>query len=177
MEMEIDFLQKNVLEKNPKLLTDYIRSMASGDSPCFPTVLSLVYDGLVGKTFPKQHTFTLGSNSFPGAQSVTTPTPLHTSSWTSAAALPFTFDLSSSFTPTVAGSSRTVVERQELKCARCRGKARLGQLYGGLHCPWCSEDGKNGEGVKGRPYMRCCGCTHLRTTRTKRCVPCDAKFL
>ncbi|KAF9779859.1 hypothetical protein BJ322DRAFT_1113175 [Thelephora terrestris] len=86
MEMEIDFLHNNVIEKNPKLLTDYIRSMASGESPFFPTALSLVYDGLVGKTFSKQHTFTFGSNSFPGAQSVTTPTPLQPSTWTSTTA-------------------------------------------------------------------------------------------
>ena len=203
MEMEIDFLHKNITGNNPKLLTDYIQSIASGESPFFPAALSLIFDGLVGRIFPKQYQFTFGPSNFSGGQGVTTPTPFQPSSWTPATASSSTSNANSSITPTVVGPSAFTsaspyvsrpsvpsptaapsstpdpVERKELKCARCRRKALLGQLYDNLHCPWCSEDGKNGRGVKGRPYMRCWECTHLRTTRIDHCTKakCNAKFL
>jgi hypothetical protein len=47
-----------------------------------------------------------------------------------------------------------------------------------LHCPWCSENGKNGKGVKGRPYMCCWGCSRVRTTLIDHCakMKCGVKF-
>ena len=203
MEMEIDFLHKNITGNNPKLLTDYIQSMASGESPFFPAALSLIFDGLVGRIFPKQYQFTFAPSNFPGGQSFTTPTPFQPSSWTSASAPAFTFNANSPITPTVAEPSTLTpaspfvsrppvptpttalsntsvpVERKELKCVRCCGNARVGQLYDGLFCPQCPGNGKNGKGVKGRPYMRCWGCPQLRTTRIDHCTKakCNAKFL
>ena len=66
-----------------------------------------------------------------------------------------------------------------LVCARCRGRAPLEQLYDGLHCPSCTEDGKNGKGKRGRPYMHCPACSRLRVTRVDHCpkAKCCAMFL
>ena len=75
MQMEIDFLLENITEKSSELLTDYIKSVESGASPFFPTTLSLVYDGLVGKSFPNRYPLTSGPRTLPSGQGVTTPTP------------------------------------------------------------------------------------------------------
>ena len=75
MQMEIDFLLENITEKSSELLTDYIKSVESGASPFFPTTLSLVYDGLVGKSFPNRYPLTSGPRTFPSGQGVTIPTP------------------------------------------------------------------------------------------------------
>jgi hypothetical protein len=53
MEMEIEFLHKNLVEKDPKLLIDHIQSVASGEASFFPNVLSSVYGKLFEKSFPK----------------------------------------------------------------------------------------------------------------------------
>jgi len=201
MKMEIDFLHKNITGKHPKLLTDYIQSMASGESPFFPAALSLIFDGLVGRIFPKQYSFTFGPGNFPRGRSVTTPTLSQPSSRASASASPFNFNANSPITPTVAGPSTftpaptfvsrppvpsptaapssTPIKQKALKCIRCSEHARLGQLYGGLHCPRCPDTGKNGTGVKGRPYMCCSGCNQFRTKPVDYCsrAKCNAKFL
>ena len=51
--MEIQFLHKNLTEKDPKLLMDHIKKMASREAPFFATTLSLVFDKLVEKTSPR----------------------------------------------------------------------------------------------------------------------------
>ena len=53
MDMEIQFLHKNLTEKDPKLLMDHIKKMASREAPFFATTLSLVFDKLVEKTSPR----------------------------------------------------------------------------------------------------------------------------
>lgn len=173
--------------------------MASGESPFFPAALSLIFDGLVGRIFPKQYQFTFGLSSFPGGQSVTTPTPFQPSSWTSTTASPSTSNANSFTTvaqpsittlapssvsilpipgPTTAPSI-TPVNQRALKCIRCREHAGLGQLHDGLHCPRCPDTGKNGTGVRGRPYMCCSGCNQFRTKPVDYCsrAKCNAKFL
>lgn len=50
--MEIEVLDA-CAEKDSKLLLDHIQSVVSGEASFFPTTLSLVYDRLIGKAFPK----------------------------------------------------------------------------------------------------------------------------
>ena len=179
MDMEIEVLYQNFIKKDPKLLMDYIRNVASGEAVFFPTTLSLVYDRLIGRVFPKEPVSSpkvekdpwdsLGQDSW--GQDYDTKNPFQASSPTSTAA-PFF-----SWTPTVPPS--TLTDQKMVKCVRCRKQARLEQLYEGLHCPWCSEDGRNGMGVKGRPYMTCSGCSLLRIMRIGTCQrgSCGATFL
>jgi hypothetical protein len=72
----------------------------------------------------------------------------------------------------------TVPDQKLVRCVRhLRHTARLVELYNGLHCPSCTDDGRNGLGVRGRPYMTCLGCNFLRTTRVDECVRCGVIFL
>jgi hypothetical protein len=76
MEMEIEFLRNNVTKLDPKSLTDHIRSATSGEAPFFPVALSLIYDKLAEKSFPKDAPSNSGTSQVPGKQSVTTSAPL-----------------------------------------------------------------------------------------------------
>lgn len=182
--MEIEVLH-NFIKNDPKLLTDYIQSIGSGEVSFFPTTLSLVYDWLVGRMFPKNSSNS-DSKYSTGGQNFTTPNPFQAWSSTSGFAASPTPGASSSTAPAVttpsnwggASSSSTPTKQKWLKCARCRGQRQLGQLFDGLHCPQCPATGRNGMGVKGRPFMVCSGCNQLRTTRTDTCIrgKCRAGF-
>ena len=62
MDMEIQFLLKNFTEKDPKLLMDHVRRMASGEAPFFATTLSLVYGKLVEKVFTRPTSSSSGTS-------------------------------------------------------------------------------------------------------------------
>ena len=179
MDMEIEVFYQNFTKKDPKLLMEYIRNAASGEAAFFPTTLSLVYDRLIGKVFPKDTASSpkvekdawgsWGQGSW--GQDSDMGNPFQASSSASTPAPPFT--------PTPTVPSTTLPRQALLRCARCRRQAQIEQLYEGLHCPWCTENGKNGQGVRGRPYMACSDCTRLRTTRIDRCpkAKCGAVYL
>ena len=94
-----------------------------------------------------------------------------------------TYSLSSGLNPSVPtptpAPSTTPTTRASLICVRCCGRVRLAQLYCGLRCPQCTEDGSDGRGQKGRPFMRCSECSQLRVTNTDRYPKgkCSATFL
>lgn len=193
--MEIRLLHERFTEKDPKLLMDYIRRMASGETPFFPTTLSMIYDKLVENAFPSP-TFSSVLSESTGNQSVTTPAPpVEASTSASSTSSPSTSCITSSSilnlaslsnskvpNPTPAGPTplSTTTERAWLKCVRCGEQARLRELHDGLHCPLCSGDGKNGKGKGGRPFMQCLECNRLRVARTDQCLrrnSCRAKFM
>jgi hypothetical protein len=198
MKMEIEVLFQHLTKEDPKLLMDYIQSVTRGEATFFPTTLSWVYDRQMGREFPQGGTrsgpdsekdprpcgqnddWGYGQNvdlaggqgeDWGGNQNADTLDPLQASSSSSTPAPTF------AATPTTPAT--TFADQQWLTCARCRKKAKLEQLLDGLHCPRCTEDGKNGLGVMGRPYMRCSKCTALRTRRKKvKCkTACGAVFL
>ena len=68
MTMEIEFLNSNLTEKNPKLLTEHIQRMTSGGAPFFPATLSLVYDKLVERAFPRTIVSGSGLEQSPGTE-------------------------------------------------------------------------------------------------------------
>lgn len=190
MDMEIGVLDQSFINKDPKLLIDHIQSVASGEASFFPTTLSLVYDRRIGKVFPKEDSpSTSLPEKSPGGQNVNTPNPFQFSSPASAVASSSTPGAGSSTTPTIVTPAppptrepappSTPTTWKLLKCARCGGNPKLRDLYDGLLCPWCPEKGKNGYGVKGRPYMRCSGCSQLRPKRVDTCTTskCGARFL
>ena len=74
-DMEIEFFHERFTEKDPELLIDHIERMASGEAPFFPTMLSLVYDRLVEKTFPKH----VPSSLAPSSPTLRAPAPTSTS--------------------------------------------------------------------------------------------------
>ena len=160
--MEIEALD-NFIGKDPKLLMDHIRSVASGEVSFFPITLSLVYDKLIGKAFQKDspHPHPEDRRSISNPFRASSPAPASTP-------VPF-----SSTTP-----SNTLKNEKWLECVRCGRCARLVELYDGLHCPRCPEKGRNGQGKAGRPFMVCLGCRILRTTRACTCigVKCGARF-
>jgi hypothetical protein len=172
MEMEIEVLHQNFTKKDPKLLVDYIQSAMSGEAAFFPTTLSLVYDRLIGKVLPKDTAPgpEPEKNYWSWGKTAETTNPFQASSSTSTAA-PF-------FIATPAAFTITLTE-PNLMCIRCCGLARLERLYDGLFCPRCSDDGKNGLGKRGRPYMKCSVCNFLRTTRVGMCPSrlCEATFV
>ena len=51
--MEVQYFHKKFPGKDPKPLMDHIQKVASGEVSFFPNVLSLVYDKLFEKSFPK----------------------------------------------------------------------------------------------------------------------------
>ena len=159
--MEIEVLCQNFAKKDPKLLVDYVQSAGSGEVPFFPVTLSLVYDKLVGTAFPKGSSSDSNPEKTPGDLAVTTPNTSQASGTASVTALPPASDASPSTAP---------------RCVRCRRYTQLEDLYDGLHCPWCPETGKNGLGIRGRPFMACSECNFLRTTRVDECLRCGATF-
>ena len=178
MEMEIEVLYQTFTNQGPKVLIDHIKSVAAGEVSYFPTTLALVYDRLVGRAIQK-HPSSSDSEKPPKGQKVTT-SKAQSSVFDSAP--PYTSNASSSTNPTTTRfpaatsvPSTTLIptappiNRVSLQCIRCRGTALLGQLYDGLHCPWCPATGRNGKGVKGRPFMVCPECRKLRETRVNTC--------
>lgn len=149
-DMEIQFFHERFSEKDPKLLIDHIQRMASGEAPFFSATLSLVYQKLAEKVFPK-HTPNIASP--PDLQ---VPAPV----------------------PDPAPTS-TTTKWSKLKCARCDRIIPVTNLYNGLHCPHCPDTGKNGRGERGRPFMRCADCNTLRDCRVTICLKsnCWCKFM
>ena len=195
MEMEIEALCQNFAKKDPKLLVGYVRSAASGEVPFFPVTLSLVYGKLAGTAFPKGSSDSNPENPREGLTITTTPNPFQASGIASVTALPTASDDSSSTAPTPAFTrptatipvspfnrglttlTSTPTNQSSLMCVRCRGYPQLEQLYNRLHCPWCPKTGKNGLGVRGRPFMACSECNLLRTARVDKCLRCGATFV
>ena len=169
MEMEIEALCQDFAKRDPKLLMDYVQGVASGEVPFFPITLSLVYDKLAETVFPKDPPSNSDCEKHPGGQTITTQNPSQVLSTHPVTALPPT---GGPTTPTSPPTSSAF-----LKCVRCRRFLQLGQLYGGLHCPRCPETGRNGLGVRGRPFMACSGCGRLRTARVDKCLWCGATFM
>ena len=66
MVMEIQFLLKNVTGRDPKLLMDHFKKMASREAPFFATTLSLVFDELVERTSPRPVPSSSGFREFSG---------------------------------------------------------------------------------------------------------------
>jgi hypothetical protein len=158
--MEVQFLHERFTEKDPKLLVDHIRRMASGEAPFFPTTLSLVYGKLVEKAFPK---LTCAS----GVTSSSTINPASSSNLEIPAPTPRPAPLSST------------TKWRWLKCVRCGENARLRELHNGLYCPRCSGNGKIGKVKRGRPFMLCLGCSRWRVTRLDECPKseCRGRFM
>lgn len=181
--MEIQFLHERFTENDHKLLMGHIQRMASGEAPFFPATLSLVYDKLVEKALSKQTSGPdLGRST--GAQSVTTPTlPLQPPTPTSGVASSSTSSTCPSFgfqaAPIPGPPLSTTAKQTRLKCVRCWCITSVYDLYGGLHCPRCDEKGRNGRGVKGRPFMQCTGCSTLRYECGNVCLKskCSGQFM
>lgn len=76
MKMEIEFFDKNFIGRDPKSLMDHLRSVASGEASFFPNTLSLAYDKLFERSFPKNVSFDSGPSQFSGNQTATTSTPI-----------------------------------------------------------------------------------------------------
>lgn len=224
MEMELEFFHENFTELDLKLITDQIRSAASGDALSLPVTLSLVHDKLVEKSFPGDAPRNSGTSQVPANQSAatsgsfqtsgftgfttpfqatssasaTTTTPTQTSSasgfgsnptpitgfsrFPGAITPPTTFSFSSPRVPVPAptpGPSRTQTRGILLRCARCSTLARQSELYNNLHCPLCSENGKDGRGGIGRPFMTCSECGKMRVANVGKCRKkrCKAQFV
>ena len=170
--MEIEFLHEK-LERDPKLLMDHIKRMGSGEAPFFPITLSLVYDKLVDKAFSKPAlSSALGCSA--GSQSAFSKPPFSSVLGCSAGSQSVTFPRSFQ-----APTPRPIIKQPGLKCARCRHTALVHDLYDGLHCPQCTEKGKNGKGERGRPFMRCVKCDTLRDGRRVFCLKseCGRRFM
>ena len=73
--MEIQFLHKMFTGKNPKVLMDHVRRMASGEAPFFPATLGLVYHKLVEEATPKHPPSGPGPDSTTRGQDLPNPTP------------------------------------------------------------------------------------------------------
>jgi hypothetical protein len=73
--MEIQFLHKMSTEKNPKLLMDHVRRMASGEAPFFPATLGLVYYKLVEEVPPTHPPSGPGPDNATRGQDLPNPTP------------------------------------------------------------------------------------------------------
>ena len=148
--MEIQFLHENFTEKDSKLLMDHIQRMGSGEAPFFSTTLSLVYDKLVEKAFPKHTSPGLGL----GCQSVATPTP-------PVQASPSTPGIASSSNlqapapvPEPISSEATIKRVEYYQCVRCHGAVSEYDLRNSLHCPRCSGTGRNGRGKRRWSFMQ-----------------------
>ena len=151
MDMEIEFLHRNLTGKDPKLLMEHIQRMASGEAPFFSKTLSLVYDKLVGCAFtrPIISDPDLGKSPEIESQGIAEP--------------------ASTLTPQHA--HRVVL----VKCWQCGERAMLRDLCDGSRCPRCPPRTPG----KGRPFMRCPLCDIVLGTGKDRCVgrSCMAKFL
>ena len=165
--MEIDFLLDDITEKNPKSLTDYIKSVAFGESLLFPTTLSLVYDGLVGRSFPKQEA---------GGQSAAERAPRASNSTSGINPSPTLAPLPSTQQAEYEPEPELVPPGAVwLTCFRCDEPARVQDLYAETRCPRCPSRGPR----KGRPFMQCPSCNQIRVVLRDRCFTksCQARFV
>lgn len=176
MDMEIRFLHESFADKDPKLLMDHIQRMASGEAPFFAGTLSLVYDGLVGKTFTQSTPSSSGLGKPTECQGVAVPSPLLQAS-TSSSNVPLP---STPSDPPPSGLQAPEPEPALgpwtwLQCNQCGNSATKEELYDGLRCPDCPSRG----GKKGRPYMQCPLCNVVRVTPRDICVKilCRARFM
>ena len=145
LDVEIQFLHEQFAETYPESLMDHIQRMVTGEAPFFPATLSLVYDRLIEQGFSLQaSTSNLSISPSSHSQALPTPGPVHV--------------------PLI-----TTVEWTGLRCVRCRTVTLVNDLYGGLHCPYCDDRGRNGKGWKGKPFMRCTGCGVLRENYGNTC--------
>ena len=181
--MEIQLLHENFTENDPKLLTEQIQRMASGEAPFFATALSLVYDKLVEKAFAQPIPSSSGLGKSAEVQSVADPCPPLQAS-TSISSVPSTStsgDAPSSspqapapdLDPEPAPSS-TSPSLVWLRCPQCGEPARMEDLHDGLRCPECPPRSAK----KGRPYMQCSLCSAARVTLRDDCARkvCRVRF-
>ena len=182
MDMEIQFLHEIFADKDPKLLMDHFQRMASGEAPFFAGTLSLVYDGLVEKTFTRPTSSSPGLKKPIEGQGIAVPTPpLQASTSTSNVPSPSTPSdslLSSLQTPNHEPEPEPEPAPGPwvwLQCNQCGNSATKVELYDGLRCPDCPPRG----GKKGRPYMQCPLCNVVRVTPRDICVKilCRARFV
>ena len=182
MDMEIQFLHESFTEKDPKLLMDHIQKMASGEMPFFARTLSLVYDKLVEKAFPKPIPSGSGLGKPIEVPSVADPTPPH-QELASTSSVP---SISTSSNTPLPGPQPAPAPNPEpvswnistssvwLQCNQCGVPAAKGALHDGVRCPECPPR-ING---RGRPYMECPLCNVVRVTPRETCVKilCQARF-
>ena len=159
MTMEIEFLNSNFTEKNPKLLMEHIRRMASGGAPFFSTTLSLIYDKLVEKAFPQTIATGSGLGQSPGTggegvmnstNQALNPTGQVSNSTTQV----------SNLTNQVPGPANQMTNSASninppSTSSRTVRSASGYDLYEGLRCPICPE--RTAE-MPGRPYVICQFC-------------------
>ena len=162
-DMEIRFLHENFTEKDPKLLMEHIQRMAAGKAPFFAPTLRLVYKKLIEKSFARPVPSGSGSGKSAEVES--------------AADFYYSFQRSISIpsdSPTPTPGDAVATELTWLQCNRCRGIARLAELYGGMRCPQCPSK----RGLKGPPLMQCSICRVMRIVRTDTCleITCGARF-
>ena len=167
MDLEIQFFHERVTEKDPKRLIDRIQRMACGETPFFPTALSLVFDKLVEKAFEKRTPVGPGPGSCTEGEGVIHPTPPQAS--TSIPPAPVnTIASSSNFqAPAFTLGSVPPITTPNLawlKCRQCGQTSRLQNLRDGLRCPRCPAGTK-----KGKVLMWCSSCKILRGTRSAVC--------
>lgn len=176
MDLEVQFLLKHFTEKNPKLLVEHIQRMATGETPFLPTTLSLVYDKLIQKVFLRSIAtgFGPGKPTESGGQSLTEPAPATQAS-------NFTSNVDPPPTPTPPPSTQepgpepVPLGAVWLECFQCGERARLRDLSDGTRCPRCPSRGAR----KGRPFMQCSACNHVRAEHRETCVrnACQARFV
>jgi len=182
--MEIQFLHEQFTEKDPKLLMDHIQRMASGEAPFFPTALSLVYDKLIEKAFARHIPPGFDPEKPTWGQIMTTVPPAQASTSASSIDPPPNFSVPSFPSPQAPAPvpgpvpPSTFIRQTTLKCVRCFRIRSVHDLYDGLHCPVCPETGRNGKGEKGRPFLRCTGCSLLKETHGIFChnPVCNGQF-
>lgn len=182
--MEISFLHEKFTEKDPKLLMNHIRRMASGEAPFFPATLGLVYGNMVENAFTKRAPSNFGPGNCTGKQSLIDLTPPPQAS-TSTTCIPSPHTIiptasSSNLQAPVSihgpVSTTTPVNPTWLICVECRERARLEDLHDGLRCPLCPGRGQGGQR---RPLMRCTSCNAERQTRRDCCgkKKCGRRFV
>ena len=175
MDMEIQFLLKNFTEKDPKLLMDHIRRMASGEATFFATTLSLVYDKLIEKAFTRP---TPSSSSFEklteGQGDIIQSLPPQASSSTSIDPPPSSLQVPSPEPEHEPAPSSTTPPRAWLRCNQCGNLAGIGDLYDGDRCPECPSRGVK----RGRPHMYCQLCNATQILHRADCArrACRAIF-
>lgn len=174
--MEIE-CYKNSPDHDPKLLTDHILAVVSGETPTISTTLSLVYDKLVESVFsqPIASGSGLGKSTETREQSVAESVPTaEASNQTSGLPSPSQPHPSQPAPDPVPDPEPIPLGAIWLECCQCRGRTRLRDLHNGLRCPRCPQRPRG----KGRPFMQCPACNLIRVTPKDRCVrnACQARF-
>lgn len=195
MDMEIQFLHKNFTGKDPKLLTEHVQRMASGEAPFFAKTLSLVYDNLFEKIFaqpipsgsdvgkPTEVPNAVVPSPLPQASTTTSSIPSSSTSSVPLSSTPGVTPLSNLQAPAPDPEPQPQPQPDPwsddaplgwLQCNQCGETARLQDLYEGVRCPQCPPRSAK----KGRPYMQCQSCGVVRVTPRIYCVKiaCRARF-